>query len=272
MSLWCQGFPTVTVPQGAEPKHVTYVYPYYENANFLAKQVGWWHGYPADLKERISVIVVDDGSPKYPAVDVLRGLGRPFPIRLFRIEVDIAWNGLAARNIGAKEAVDGWLLMADIDHVVPAARFSTDGGSTYDISTPRSIVYGKHDPKIVYAFDRVNPQGGRTKRDGSPLGPHSASFLMTKAMFWRIGGYDETFSGGYGTDGMYRQRLAKHAPIHLLTDRLVLHEYDGDSSTDNDTYKRKQPSDAARKARIKASLPANHQPKVLSFAYHEVAL
>jgi len=52
----------------------------------------------------------------------------------------------------------------------------------------------------------------------------------------------------YGTDGDYRRRCAKVAPMQILTDGLVRHEYDGDSSTT--VYKRKQPEDAAVKRLI----------------------
>src|SRR3546814_20901237 len=33
------------------------------------------------------------------------------------------------------------------------------------------------------------------------------SFVMTRDMYWRLGGYDEWFTGIYGTDSMWRARL-----------------------------------------------------------------
>jgi hypothetical protein len=248
MALWCRDFPTVSVPQGAEPKSFTLILPYYENPQFLRQQIGWWRTYPEHLKDHISAIVVDDGSPDQPARFVFEGgWEMPFPIRLFRIGVDIRWNWLAARNIGAYHAEDGWLLLTDIDHVLPA-------------STAESLMYGKHDPSVVYAFSRI-------EHTGEPASPHSASFFMTKQMFWEIGGYDETLSGFYGTDGDYRRRLAQHAKIQILTDRLIRHEYQGDSSTT--AYLRKQPEDAAVKALV-AKRGKGWTPKVLSFPYAQV--
>lgn len=246
MSLWCQGFPTVTVPAGP-PKRVTLVVPYYENRAFFGAQLRRWASYPAPLLEWLSVIVVDDGSPTHSAASVVSEVGAmPTPLRVFRIEVDVRWNWLAARNIGFHYAQDGWVLVTDMDHVVPT-------------ETMDAVIHGQHDPSVVYAFSRK-------EHTGETVNPHSASFLMTRKMFWTIGGYDEALSGHYGTDGTFRREVAKRAKIHILTDSLIRYEYVEDSSTS--TYKRKQPEDAAVRRLVAARKP-NWTPKVLSFPYHE---
>lgn len=252
MALWCEKLPVVTVPQGETPKRVTLVYPYYECGQFFQHQMRHWMTLSQrhELFGQFSVVVVDDGSPTVPAtaaVESIRASRDSFYLpRLFRIDVDVPWNWLAARNIGAHHAVDGWLLLTDMDHVVPA-------------ETLRSVVYGQHDPNVVYAFSR-------REHTGETIHPHSASFLMTKAMFWKIGGYDETLSGVYGTDGLYRKRLAAKAPIHVLTDVLVRHEYVDDSSTTQ--FERKTDRMAAEKHRKMAHV--GPVPKTLSFPYREV--
>lgn len=241
--LWCAKCPHIDIRWGATPKPVTFVLPYYENKEFLARQIEGWRAYPEELKAYVSAIVVDDGSPEPAQLSA----ELPFPIRLFRIEVDVRWNWLAARNIGAYHAPEGWLLLTDMDHVVPA-------------ETLRAIVYGEHDNSAVYAFSR-------RECTGEKINPHSASFLMTREMFWKIGGYDERLSGYYGSDGYYRRRLALTTTILVLRDELVRHEYQVDSSTSR--YKRKQPEDAHLKALV-ASFPKGSKPKILSFPYREV--
>jgi len=246
---WCASFPVVHVPVTDAPKSVTLVLPYYENPQFLRTQLAWWATFPAHLLAHLSVILVDDGSPRTSAAQALAGAALPPTLRLFRLEVDIRWNWLAARNIGAHHAADGWLLLTDMDHVVPATTMS-------------ALVYGTHDESVIYGFSRI-------EHDGAELAPHPNSWFMTKRRFWQVGGYDEALSGHYGTDGDWRRRCAAIAPICILEDRLIRHEHQGDSSTTD--YLRKQPEDAGVKA-IVAQRRAGWRPKVLSFPFHEVAV
>lgn len=248
MALWCEKIPTVHVPQGAEPKPVTIILPYYRNPVFLRQRLGWCRTFPSSLREHLSAIIVDDGSPE-PAADAIRGVELPFPVRLFRIQRDVRWNWLAARNIGFHHAPEGWCVVTDMDHVIPQ-------------TTAEALVYGKHDPSVIYGFSR-REYGGQT------VAPHPNSWLMTRKMFWTVGGYDETLSGHYGTDGDWRRRCAATAPMAILEDRLIRHEYQDDASTT--AYLRKQPEDAAVK-RLVAARGKKWKPKTLSFAYDEVAL
>lgn len=246
-TLWCRDMPRVTVPQTKTAKRVTFIYPYYENPQFLAEQRATWCAYPEFLLRQVDFIVVDDGSPEHPLEAELRHDSAPGRLRAFRVGVDCRWNWLAARNIGAHHASDGWLLLTDMDHVVPA-------------ETLAAVLYGSHDPGTIYGFDRA-------EHTGAAIQPHPNSWLMTREMFWRVGGYDERLSGHYGTDGDWRRRCAATAKMAILTDRLVRHEFVADSSTTR--YKRKQPEDAGVR-RIIAARGKRWRPKVLSFPYGEV--
>jgi hypothetical protein len=246
---WDADLPVVVVPQSDQPKRVTFVYPYYMNPDFLHRQIDRWHQYAESVKAYLSLILVDDGSPRQSAADALEGSELPFPVRLFQIDVDVRWNWLAARNIGMYHAPDGWCLLTDMDHVVPP-------------TTARALVYGYLPDDAIYGFSRV-------ERTGEPLAAHPNSWFLTRRIFWEVGGYDERLSGHYGTDGDWRRRCAKVAPLKIVADRLVRHEYDGDSSTTR--YLRKQPVDAAVKGIIAARKPG-WAPKTLSFPYREVTL
>lgn len=226
-------------------RDVTFIYPYYENPVFLRRQVQNWLDYPLKLRQHVKVIVVDDGSPKFTAQRALRGDAAPKFLRLFRVEVDVRWNWLAARNIGAHHAADGWLLLTDMDHVVPA-------------DTLDSLINGEYSSSTIYRFSR-------REHTGVPIHPHPNSWFMTRKMYWRVGGYDEALSGHYGTDGEYRRRCAATAPVIILPYPLERHEYQGDSSTTH--YLRKQPEDAAGKALARSR--RGIKPLTLTFPYHE---
>lgn len=242
----CDDAPLIEVPLGNSAKSFTLIMPYYENPKWFRKQVMhlekmWQH------RRMFETIVVDDGSPDNPAKDVLKGLLWPKWFKMFRLEVDIRWNWLAARNIGAHHANDGWLLLTDIDHVLPPQTLDT-------------LVLGRHDPSIIYRFSRE-------EHTGEKIHPHPNSWFMTKEMYWKIGGYDERMVGYYGSDGYYRRRCAATAPIRIMTVPLIRHEFVDDSSTSH--YKRKQPEDAKLRPLVR-SLAKGLRPKVLSFPYHEI--
>lgn len=248
----CDNAPVIKIgrSEGARSRYVTIINPYYENPQWLRHQVNHW--LHMKLSGYFSFVIVDDGSPRYPAWNVLSCLSKFFKngqLRLFRIEKDVRWNWLAARNIGWHHVDTMWAVATDIDHVIPE-------------ETAEALVYGDFDQSIIYRFSRH-------EHTGAAIHPHPNSWLMTRTMYWRVGGYDEALSGYYGTDGEYRRRCAATAPIRILTDHLVRHEHVGDSSTVN--YKRKQPEDAAVKKLVRAR-PKMWKPKVLSFPYREVGL
>lgn len=238
--------PFEDVPTGGV-KSVTVIYPFYCNRRFFRDQLRHWLELPA----RFNFIVVDDGSPEGESAErVLRTVELdPINVRLFKIEVDVRWNWLAARNIGMHHAPDGFCLGTDMDHLIP-------------VTTAVNLVTGAHDPEKIYRFSR-------REHTGALIHSHPNSWFMTRAMFWKFGGYDEALSGHYGTDGDARRRWAKTAPVRTLKDELVRFERMGDSSTTR--YGRKEEIDRAVPDLV-ALRGKGWKPKVLSFPYHEVQL
>jgi glycosyltransferase involved in cell wall biosynthesis len=246
----CDDAPVITVPLTGERRTVTLVYPYYENPEFLALQLRHLDWMPVDLREHLELIVVDDGSPEHPAAEVMRAVSCELKsVRLFRLGVDVRWNWLAARNIGAHHARTDWISLTDMDH-------------RYPVDAIETLVLGEHSRGVIYRFSR-------REHDGRKIHPHPNSWFMTRENYWRVGGYDEALSGHYGTDGEYRRRCAAAAPIRIMTTELERHEYVGDSSTTR--YLRKQPEDAVVKHMIRARKPG-WKPCTLSFPYAEVSL
>src|SRR5882762_2695717 len=96
-------------------RKLTLCLPYYRNSGMLSLQFDRLGALPRALKSQLELIVVDDGSPDGEAQGREIGL----PVRIFRIEVDVRWNQDAARNIAAHHAKHGWLLLTDMDHLVP---------------------------------------------------------------------------------------------------------------------------------------------------------
>jgi glycosyltransferase involved in cell wall biosynthesis len=181
---------------------ITIVFAYYDNPSMLEFQWQQIARYSKALRDRIEVIVVDDASPITPAASVVRPQSLP-EHRIYRIAKDIPWNQDAARNIGAHEASSPWLLLTDIDHVVPE-------------ETLKGLLDLDKDPTVLYTL-------GRTKFFSDDVRePHPNSYVMTRGMYWAIGGHDEDYAGIYGKDYLFRRRaLKKTREVHLLHLRLA---------------------------------------------------
>lgn len=211
---------------------VTLCLAYYENPEMLVHQIEQLNAVPDELRAHIRVIIVDDGSPNHPAEHVLdNGPNAAFPIALYRMDVDVRWNQDACRNIAASEAETRWLLLTDMDHVLP-------------VKTWLRIITGRLSWKEVYMFQR------KTGRQLSQRNPHPNTWLITTDRFEAAGGYDERLAGWYGTDGDFKRRVLKIATIVLLHE--FIHEVTPDMVADCRTtaYERKTPDDRTAIARI----------------------
>jgi len=258
------------------------IMPYYENPAMLARQYAHLATLSEDLRDCIDLIICDDGSPNHPATPpagteerveydlpaddhfAMRENGEAAALglrsfQLWRVDVDVRWNWLTCRNIGAKYADVQWLLMTDIDHLLPEA-------------TARRIIEGPLDPAWAYRFNRVDaPDMKPTIGKHGERKPHPNTWLMTKALFDKVGGYDERFSGFYGSDGEFRDRVKRHAQIGILPEVMIRvpREVVPDASTTR--YGRKEEQDAVGIAAARARIAREGgRPLRLSFPYHRV--
>jgi predicted glycosyltransferase involved in capsule biosynthesis len=239
----------------------TLILPYYENPDMLAVQFKHLAGLQEEVRSALHLIVVDDGSPTRPIDGLIKqGIAAQYfedlglaSLQIFRIEVDVRWNWLAARNIGVEKAKTDWVLLTDIDHLVPEA-------------TARRIQEKKLDERKVYRFSRVDAP------DLTPYKPHPNSWLLTRAMMDKVGGYDERFSGFYGTDGEFRDRVKANCQAIIMLDEALVRyprEVIADASTTN--YGRKEQQDHEGVTRVRAQIAQEGgRPRRLSFPFHQV--
>lgn len=236
---------------------ITLVLPYYENGGMLLEQQRIWAGLSEKTRSRLHVIVVDDGSPDDPASRHAKDPGLA-SFRLFRAGVDVRWNWLFCRNLGVEHAPTEWVVLTDMDHVVPEA-------------TWHRLMRGSLDPLNAYRLSRVDAP------NLTPYKPHPNTWVMTRHMFRdRIGGYDERFSGYYGTDGEFRSRVEAWAREVVMLPEVTIRyprEVIADASTTR--YGRKEAVDRAEVRLIRgsrAALGASWRPLRLTFPWSEVPL
>ena len=236
----------------------TQIVPYYDNPEMFREQQRVWRGLHAKQRASLHVIVVDDGSPEYPASKQIEPetVTALASFRLFRTKVDVRWNWLFCRNLGAEKAQTEWLLMTDMDHVIP--------GTTWAV-----LMKQKLDPLNAYRLTRVDMP------ELTPVDPHPNTWVMTRHMFReRVGGYDESFSGIYGSDGEFQGRVNLWARTVVMLDAPAI-RYNPDAIADASTtrYERKTVEDRERKRAIRESirkLGNDHKPKRLTFPWMQV--
>lgn len=200
-------------------KAFTMVVPFYRNCGMLQRHLKEWELYPPGVK----FVVVDDGSPE-PARDIVASHASDYlrdRMRLYRISVDIPWNRGGARNLGAHHVDTDWLLHVDVDHVLP-------------VDSCERLLALEPDPKHWYRFTRwrVGRADATRKKDAIPddcefglIHPHVDSYLMTKRMYWNIGGYDEDYSGCLGGGSAFLRQAMARAAAQMLPSEVCLHVY-----------------------------------------------
>lgn len=185
------------------------VFPYYRNPRMLARQLLLWRDeWPSSLKERVEVVVVDDGSPVETAQEVVQGW-RDLPrFSLYRVKEDRLWHQHGARNLGAHVAKADWMLMTDMDHLVPPATLAEVLRLLPEMKSNVVLTFGRVDAPADRAW-MADDAGSfaRTVRDDGSLKPHVNSFVVSRKRYWKLGGYDEDYCGLYGTDKLWRDRL-----------------------------------------------------------------
>lgn len=249
-------------------RSLTLILPYFDNGGMLLEQQRIWRSYPDDLKAHFHAIVVDDNSPNAPARPHVEPTGIA-SLQVFRVGgVKVRWNWLTCRNIGVHHARTDWVLLTDIDHALPEQTLD----KLLTIGLDEEAVYrlGRVDAPHPWPYALVDCPVREKKRF------HPNTWLMTRAMYDKIGGYDERLSGCYGTDGEFRDRVHANAravgvlPSHVLVrySREVL----PDASTPPTVYTRKgdeaNDSDLTARRVARAQIP-DWRPLRLTFPYEK---
>lgn len=244
---------------------ITIIVPYYRNPLMLAEQISVWNLYP----EGYRFVVVDDGSPE-PAVDVItqgattQTLER---LELYRVGVDIPWNRGGARNLGAHVATTPWIIHLDIDHVLPPP-------------CAVELLSFRADPRRWYRFPRHRKGKADATRKKDKIAsdvvfgrihPHVDSYLCTRELYWKVGGYDEDYSGCLGGGNPFLKQLEVAAGVEMMPEEIHLHVYTRHAIADaSDTTLSRSPEEYSRRRREKERAGRTRAVNPLRFEWSRV--
>ena len=186
---------------------LTIYFPYYEQRNALEFNLGVYAEYSEEIRNKIRILIVDDGSPTEPALPIIKQeyLDK-LDISLYRIDVDIPWNQPGANNLAFAKAETEYVLRTDIDHYMDEANLR---------KLLNRLSNEKEGSNCCYFLG--------LRIEGAPCAGHINSFVIRRADYLRTNGYNESFSGNYGHDDIeFVRRLRKFVQIAGMPDGVFL--------------------------------------------------
>ncbi len=175
---------------------LTFVIAVYGQPLMLEK---WWETlrqYKLRVLRQIDFIIVDDhGDPPVSIPDDIRSFCHP---RVYRVDKNIEWNQMGARNLGMQQAETDWCVMLDPDMVVE----------------PEVA-------ELLLARAKAMKRGQLTKlllryTDGKLDASSPNAYLIHKKDFDRVGGYDEDYAGHKGWSDVQLMHTLVGAGIKFL--------------------------------------------------------
>lgn len=173
---------------------LTYITTYYDDKtrseaallDRLLKQIKEYNS------SNLKLIIVDDSSPGIPAKDVVKDYINP-NISLFRVKEDIGFNSHGARNLAMTYTTTEWNLLVDIDYEFVGfdSLFEQLGELEKDIPHHFPVT-----PK--YSTPNVKTR------------PSINDFLITKTLFWKVGGYDSELFGFHAGDREFMVKISNN--------------------------------------------------------------
>jgi len=173
-------------------------YTYYDEPEYLRSQIELWIRFPPEVE----IILIDDGSQKYPAIDLLKDLDIP-NLQVWCVDEDLGFNSHGCRNLIAKLASTDHILFLDIDCLI----------SPDSVGYLKTVKF-KHDK--LYRFAMMNSSNKKYYKYPG----HLNVFLVHKDKYWEAGGYDESFTGYHKGDREFHKRLELVTKASKLTNSL----------------------------------------------------
>lgn len=202
---------------------LTFSLSYYnQGLDAFLKHLELWKNYDTNIKKEINFMIVDDGS-KVPLEELIKDINfEDLNINLYRVEVDLYCNIAGVRNLSARECNTEWMLILDMDTLVPKKM-------AYDLIN----IINKKEKGKAYKFNRLVPSNNK---DNKHHKIHPAVCLIRKEDYWNVGGCEEDLVGHYGgTDPTFFYKAQGKIKVEICKNIFLNHLYEGEADIIRDT-------------------------------------
>ena len=159
------------------------IYTYYNNR----PRFEWLVDHYKKTNPFQKIIFIDDGSS-----DPLKKEDVPGHWEIYRITEDVGWNNEGARNLGMHVTDAEWNALLDMEFYFNAEQ----------LENTRTRLH-RLDDSVGYRLQRNHSR----RSDGTAKTANL--FMVTKDVYWKLGGYDESHNGWYGSDVTLKSKLDK---------------------------------------------------------------
>jgi glycosyltransferase involved in cell wall biosynthesis len=163
------------------------------------------------IPDGVEIIYMDDGS--YPPLD---NPGTVRNLRIVQTHDNREWTWAIARNSGAKLAQGDYLLMTDIDYIIPRKAIEDALAFNGDyMGCRREFGILDENGDFTQDLDTLVKYGlleSRIPTRGVNLPAHPNNFVIRKSLFWEMGGYREDRVGRpypQGEDSLFKKQRCK---------------------------------------------------------------
>ena len=202
-------------------KLITVNLSFYNQSDYiLLKHIEYWNSYPKEIKDKFTFFIIDDCSKK-PASEIVKEK-YDLDLHIYRVEKDLCCNIAGVRNLGATECKTLWLIILDMDTLIPKEMAK----SLIDLANQNI------NSNICFKFNRKVPNNDKHKKHNKP---HPAVCLIRKEDYWEVGGCEEDLVGHYGyTDPSFWHRARGKIKAEIKH-RISLHYYpEGEADINRD--------------------------------------
>lgn len=152
------------------------------------------------------LIVVDDGSQIYPAVDYITSIPK---LKLYRVKEDYGFNSHGCRNLIMKETGNDWVVLLDVD------RQFTNPKESIEILKNRKLK-----ENTLYRFMAMTKRKNTIQYNTVHASVND--YLINKNHFFKAGGYDEELIGHRTGDREYFEQLKHYGKEYIMHDVEIL--------------------------------------------------